>query len=99
MTRDFEPYGSTVLYTAAIRQAPHPLLSFCVLTTQIRRLLACDLLLVPSGTFSRAPTFNNINFGARYIDNGTKHDLECQDKRYETLILTMIQPSCKKRKH
>lgn len=34
---------STVQYTVAIRQAPHPLLSFCALTAQIRRLLACDL--------------------------------------------------------
>jgi len=32
----------TVQYTVAIRQAPHPLLSFCALTAQIRRLLACD---------------------------------------------------------
>jgi hypothetical protein len=32
----------TVRYTVAIRQAPHPPLSFCSATEQIRRLLACD---------------------------------------------------------
>ena len=33
----------TVQYTVAIRQAPHPLLSFCAGKAQIRWLLACDL--------------------------------------------------------
>jgi len=47
----------TVRYTVAIRQAPHPLLSFCALWAQTRWLLACDYLLLVLCTTSRASTF------------------------------------------
>ncbi len=52
-----EDSDSTVQYTAAIRQAPHPLLSFCVLTTQIRRLLACELSLYYVQSHALRPLF------------------------------------------
>jgi len=48
---------SNVLYSFAIRQAPHPLRSFCVVMTQIRLLLACDFVLLVLCTASRASTF------------------------------------------
>lgn len=48
---------SNVRYTVAIRQAPHPLQSFCVVTTQIRQLLACEIVLLVLCIASRASTF------------------------------------------
>ena len=71
----------TVRYTVAIRQAPHPRLSFCAELAQIRRLLACDLLLVLC-TASRASTSKNISFGARHINHNIKSETKRQEERY-----------------
>ena len=49
--------GPNVRYTVAIRQAPHPLQSFCALMAQIRRLLACAYVLLVLCTALRASTF------------------------------------------
>ena len=71
----FERYRSNVRYTVAIRQAPHPLQSFCVVKTQIRRLLACDLG-TPCTTYSpsalRPLKWNFTCFGAGHIKNSNK---------------------------
>jgi len=63
---------STVRYTVAIRQAPHPLRSFCALTAQIRLLLACDLF--HSLYYVQPHTLRPLNyyrFGVRHIINIT----------------------------
>ena len=49
-------------YTVAIRQAPHPLLSSCALMTQIRRLLACEFVLLVLNAAPRISTFKYAIF-------------------------------------
>jgi len=80
----------TVRYTVAIRQAPHPLLSFCVLTTQIRWLLACDLYsLYYVQPHALRPL--KYSFGARHDINSINKYPTRQDERYaKTLVLLII---------
>ena len=71
----------TVRYTVAIRQAPHPRLSFCALKTQIRWLLACDLYsLYYVQPHALRPL--KYSFGARHIIYNIKNCLTRQDTRY-----------------
>ena len=84
ITRDgFESDDSTVQYTVAIRQAPHPLLSFCAVMAQIRLLLACDLNSFVLSTTSRASTFKLnvlaqgtgliVSISRRQVKNGGRY--------------------------
>jgi len=71
----------TVRYTVAIRQAPHPLLSFCALMAQIRWLLACDFhSLYYVQPHALRPL--KYSFGARHINHSIKACLIRQDRRY-----------------
>ena len=68
-----------VRYTVAIRQAPHPLQSFCAVMAQNRQLLACSV--VTPCTYVRVPSrvrplhyyFCDVRvFGAEHKTNTTK---------------------------